>query len=298
MADLELLTIKLQQMTIESTNLQNSTDTAITYSECYAQPFLLFNESNLDTMLRMPDNFVDLVVTSPPYDDLRNYNGYSFDFEGVAKELYRVIKQGGVLVWIVNDKTNKGSESLTSFKQALYFKEIGFNVHDTMIYAKTNYIPLTHNRYEQQFEYMFVFSKGKPKTFNPLMKENKQVGQIKGGTFRQSKDEKGARHKDIGVAKESIKPNIWFYNVGMANSTKDKIAFNHPAIFPEQLANDHITSWSNEGDIIYDPFAGSGTTGKMAILNKRRCIMSEISSEYCEIIKRRLEPIINERTFF
>jgi len=249
----------------------------------------IYCESNLETMAKMPDCFVDLTVTSPPYDNLRNYNGYSFDFESVAKELYRVTKQGGVVVWVVNDKTDKGSESLTSFKQALYFKGIGFNVYDTMIYAKSNYIPLTHRRYEQQFEYMFVFSKGKPKTFNPLMKQNKQVGQIKGGTFRQNKDEKGARHKDNGVAKESIKPNIWFYNVGMANSTKDKIAFQHSAIFPEQLANDHIISWSNENNLIYDPFMGSGTTAKMAMLNNRNYIGSEISKEYCEIAEQRIK---------
>lgn len=284
------------QMIIEEQKHNNSTETAILPMQCYVQPFWkhsdieIYNENNLDTMNRMPDNCIDLTVTSPPYDDLRNYNGYSFDFENVANELFRITKQGGVLIWVVNDKTDKGSESLTSFKQALYFKEIGFNVHDTMIYAKSNYIPLTHNRYEQQFEYMFVFSKGKPKTFNPLMKGNKQVGQIKGGTFRQSKDEKGARHKDIGVAKESIKPNIWFYNVGMANSTKDKIAFNHSAIFPEQLAQDHILSWSNEGDLVYDCFGGSGTTCKMSFLNKRKCIMSEISLEYCELSKQRLLP--------
>lgn len=250
------------------------------------------NENCLDTMAKMSDNFIDLTVTSPPYDNLRTYNGYSFDFENIAKELYRVTKQGGVVVWVVGDATIKGSESGTSFRQALYFKEIGFNLHDTMIYQKSNYIPLTHNRYEQQFEYMFIFSKGKPKIFNPLMKQNKQVGQIKGGTFRQQKDKKGARHKDIGVAKESIKPNIWFYNVGMANSTKDKIAFKHPAIFPEQLANDHIISWSNENDLVYDPFMGSGTTAKMSILNKRNWIGSEISSEYCEIIEERIKYII------
>lgn len=257
-----------------------------------------YNESNLETMAKMPDNFIDLTVTSPPYDDLRTYNGYSFDFENIAKELFRVTKQGGVVVWVVNHSTKNGSESLTSFRQAIYFKEIGFNVHDTMIYAKSNYIPLTHNRYEQQFEYMFVFSKGKPKTFNPLMKENKQVGQIKGGTFRQNKDEKGARHKDIGVAKESIKPNIWFYNVGMANSTKDKIAFNHPAIFPEQLANDHIISWSNEGDLVYDPFMGSGTTAKAAIELNRNFIGSEISPEYTEIANKRISKYINQLTIF
>lgn len=254
-----------------------------------------YNESNLETLKRISDNTIDLTVTSPPYDDLRNYKGYSFDFESIAKELYRATKKGGVVVWVVGDKTHKGSESGTSFKQALYFKECGFNLHDTMIYAKSNYIPLTHNRYEQQFEYMFVLSKGKPKTFNPLMKSNKQVGRIKGGTFRQIKDEKGKRHKDVGVAKESIKPNIWFYNVGMANSTKDKFAFKHSAIFPEQLANDHILSWTNENELVYDPFMGSGTTAKMSILNNRNWIGSEISSEYCEIIEERVKKAREEK---
>ena len=142
---------------------------------------------------------------------------------------------------------------------------------------------------------MFVLSKGKPNTFNPLMKPNKQVGQIKGGTFRQIKDKKGKRHKDVGVAKESIKPNIWFYNVGMANSTKDKFAFKHSAIFPEQLANDHILSWTNENDLVYDPFMGSGTTAKMSILNNRNWIGSEISSEYCDIIDERVKKAREEK---
>jgi len=294
-AVLELLTIKIQKMTIESTNLQNSTNPAITYSECYAQPFLLFNESNLDTMKRMSDNFIDLTVTSPPYDGLRTYNGYSFPFEDIANELYRVTKKGGVVVWVVNDSTKNGSESLTSFRQAIYFKEIGFNIHDTMIYAKNSYMPLTHNRYEQQFEYMFILSKGKPKTFNPIMIPSLTAGTKRnrgGSKANETTYAERLREEKTTVNTEKQKPNIWFYDVGKNDKT------NHNAPFPEQLANDHILSWSNENDIIYDPFAGSGTTGKMAILNKRKCIMSEISSEYCEIIKKRLEPIINERTLF
>ncbi len=282
-------------MTIESTNLQNSTNPAITYSECYAQPFLLFNESNLDTMKRMSDNFIDLTVTSPPYDGLRTYNGYSFPFEDIANELYRVTKKGGVVVWVVNDSTKNGSESLTSFRQAIYFKEIGFNIHDTMIYAKNSYMPLTHNRYEQQFEYMFILSKGKPKTFNPIMIPSLTAGTKRnrgGSKANETTYAERLREEKTTVNTEKQKPNIWFYDVGKNDKT------NHNAPFPEQLANDHILSWSNENDIIYDPFAGSGTTGKMAILNKRKCIMSEISSEYCEIIKKRLEPIINERTLF
>ena len=81
------------------------------------------------------------------------------------------------------------------------------------------------------------------------------------------------------------------YSSGYMVSSKDKIAFEHPAIYPEQLVEDHILSWSNENDLIYDPFMGSGTTAKMAILNKRNWIGSEISKEYCDIITRRLNTI-------
>lgn len=279
-------------MIIESTNDNNSTNPAITYSECYAQPFLLFNESNLDTMGRIPDNFIDLTVTSPPYDDLRTYNGYCFDFENVAKELFRITKQGGVVVWVVGDATVKGSETGNSFKQALFFMQCGFNLHDTMIYAKNSYMPHGGNRYEQQFEYMFILSKSAPNTCNKI-----RIPCITAGTKRyrgNEKKEAGMQARDIRTTVNDTKPlpNIWWYDVGKNDKTS------HSAAFPEALANDHIISWSNEGDIVYDPFAGSGTTGKMAILNKRKCIMSEISSEYCDIIKKRLEPIINERTLF
>jgi DNA modification methylase len=258
----------------------------------------IYNENCLDTMRKMPDGVIDLTVTSPPYDNLRNYNGYVFPFEDIAKELYRVTKNGGVVVWVVGDATVNGSETGTSFKQALFFMQCGFKLHDTMIYAKSNYIPLTHNRYEQQFEYMFVLSKGKLKTFNPLLKENKHIGKVNKGTFRQNKDMKGPRHKDIGIAKKSIKANIWFYNVGMNKSAKDKIAFQHPAVFPEQLAADHIYSWSNEGELVYDPFGGSGTTAKMANQLNRRWILSEISAEYCEIAQKRISAYIAQTKLF
>jgi len=244
----------------------------------------IYNENCLDTMAKMLDNFIDLTVTSPPYDNLRTYNGYSFEFENVANELFRVTKDGGVVVWVVGDATVKGSETGTSFKQALYFMECGFNLHDTMIYAKNNYVPLTHKRYEQQFEYMFVFSKGKPRTFNPIMIECLSKG-IKRNRKKSNKEiGSSVRNRDeITVTKDyKQKSNIWFNNV---SNTK----FNHPAPFPEQLANDHIISWSNENDLVYDPFMGSGTTAKMAILNNRKWIGSEISKEYCEIIHERLK---------
>jgi len=247
----------------------------------------IYNENCLDTMKRMDDNFIDLTVTSPPYDNLRKYNGYSFDFENIAKELYRVTKDGGIVVWIVGDATIKGSETGTSFRQALYFKEIGFNLNDTMIYRKLNYLPVTSCRYEPQFEYMFILSKGKVKTFNPIMKPNKSAGN-KGGTHRHNGNYLEKLHTNNGIIKkEGRRTNVWDVACGSMNS-KDKISFKHPATFPEKLANDHIISWSNEEDIVYDCFMGSGTTAKMCVLNNRKYIGSEISKEYVDLANERL----------
>lgn len=228
----------------------------------------------------IPDGFINLTITSPPYDDLRKYNGYVFDYKSVIKELYRVTKDGGLVVWVVGDKTKNGSESGTSFQQALYAKEIGFNLHDTMIYMSDK-PPLSHNRYEQKFEYMFIFSKGKPTTFNPIMEECKYAGTSKKArTFRQTGEDLMETHDKGGVHKTKIKGNIWIYSTGYQKSTKDKIAFKHPAVFPEQLATDHILSWSNEGDIIFDPMCGSGTVCKEALLHNRNFIGIDMSEEY------------------
>jgi DNA modification methylase len=264
----------------------------------------IYNENCLDTMLRMPDCFIDLIVTSPPYDDLRTYNGYSFPFEDIAKELFRVTKQGGVLVWIVGDATKNGSESGTSFRQALYFIEVGFNLHDTMIYSSRK-PPLTHNRYEQEFEYMFVFSKGRPNTFNPIKIKTNFAGDIKKfnyGKITDAKKEKADavrwRDEKLHVNETRIKGNIWNYATGMNGSSKDELAFLHPAIFPEKLAEDHIVSWSNEGDIVYDCFGGSGTTAKMSNKWNRKWILSEISKKYCEIAQKRIQPYLNQTSLF
>ena len=249
----------------------------------------IYCESNLKTMAKMPDCFVDLVVTSPPYDDLRTYNGYSFDFESVAKELYRVMKKGGVVVWIVNDKTHNGSETGTSFRQALRFIDCGFRLHDTMIWMKKNPIPNDprQNRYIQATEYMFVFSKDAPKICNYITEPCLMAGIDAGtGTARKQNGEirTDRKEKRKGKVVKDEKPltNVWTYSNGT-------IYKNHPASFPEQLANDHIISWSNEGYLVYDPFMGSGTTAKMAMLNNRNYIGSEISKEYCEIAEQRLK---------
>lgn len=244
----------------------------------------IYNENCLDTMARMPDGFIDLTVTSPPYDNLRDYKGYSFDFEKIAKELFRVTKDGGIVVWVVGDATIKGSETGTSFKQALYFKEIGFNLHDTMIYLKPNFsaVGALKTRYAPVFEYMFILTKGSIKTFNPIKdRQCKTAGEAKSGTIRQ-KDGTTKRKSNEGwiQPKYGQRYNVWSISP-QSNG--------HPAPFPEKLANDHIISWSNEGDLVYDPFMGSGTTAKMAIINKRNWIGSEISEEYCEIAEKRIE---------
>ena len=240
----------------------------------------------LEVMKDIPDNSIDLVVTSPPYDNLRAYKGYVFDFSNIAKELYRVTKQGGVLVWVVGDATVDGSETGTSFRQALYFKQMGFNLHDTMIFKKANPIPLTHNRYEQAFEYMFVFSKDRPKTFNPICDRTLTSGRY---THRRNtgrvKEASTRNRGETTVTKETkYKINIWEYVLGsVAGETG-----HHPAPFSEKLAEDHIVSWSNPNDIVMDIFSGSGTTCKMARKNERRYIGIDVSEEYNQIAKERL----------
>ena len=252
----------------------------------------IYNENCLDTMRRMPDHFIDLVVTSPPYDNLRDYKGYVFPFEDIAKELFRVVKKGGVVVWVVGDATINFCESLTSFKQSIFFVEnCGFNLLDTMIYYKQNYAPAypTLRRYANQFEYMFVFSKGKPNTFNAIQKDRVRNKSEKVG-FRQ-KDGSWVK-REVGLKNDTKNAtNVWQYGGWCKN-------LGHPAPFPEQLANDHIISWSNEGDLVYDCFMGSGTTAKMAILNNRNWIGSEMSSEYCDIANKRLEPYLQQQTMF
>ena len=240
----------------------------------------------LEVMKDIPDNSVDMVLTSPPYDNLRDYKGYVFNFEGIAKELFRIIKVGGVVVWVVGDATINGSETGTSFKQALYFKGIGFNLHDTMIYRKINYIPLTHKRYEQEFEYMFIFSKNKPNTFNPILKKNKLAGKKYNPNRPRDYDNNAIRHnrsEELFFKEYGQRGNVFGYIVGAGNEKT-----NHPATFPEKLASDHIRSWSNKGDIILDPMNGSGTTTKMAKLLNREYIGIEISPEYCKIAEDRL----------
>ncbi len=253
----------------------------------------IYHGDCVDVMRTFPEGVIDLTVTSPPYDNLRTYKGYDFNFEEIAKELYRVTKQGGVVVWIVGDATINGSETGTSFKQALYFKEIGFNLHDTMIWNKGSFAFPSKNRYHQVFEYMFIFSKSKPNTLNPI-KDRKNLYLGDRGASGRNKD--GIRNTGKSTVREEYgkRFNIWNYPIGGRHCTKDKIAYKHPAIFPEALAQDHILSWSNPGDIVLDPMCGSGTTCKMAKLNGRNYIGIDIAEEYVELARRRVEEVSEE----
>jgi site-specific DNA-methyltransferase (adenine-specific) len=254
----------------------------------------IYNENCLDTMKRMPDNFVDLTVTSPPYDNLRDYKGYIFPFEDIARELYRITKQGGIVVWVVGDATIGGSETGTSFRQALYFREIGFNLHDTMIYAKGQIAFPSSNRYHQAFEYMFVFSKGVPKTVN-LLKDRLNISYGRRGKVnaRIKNGEVKKGEKDVVIRGYSERLNYWIlYN------QKRGIENRHPAVFPHKLAYDHIRTWSNESDLIYDCFMGSGTTAIAAISSNRKWIGSEISKEYVELAEKRIAPYLAQKSLF
>ncbi len=247
----------------------------------------------VELMKQMPQNFVDLTVTSPPYDDLRDYNGYNFDFKQIASELFRITKKGGVVVWVVGKKIKNGDILPTAFKQALFFQSVGFNLHDIMIFKKKNTPFMRSNAYTNGFEFMFIFSKGKPKTFNPIKVPTVRAGFEMLVTNRKAD---GKIKKVLAELKsEKVKDNIWEYAVGLGGTTNDKIAFKHPAVFPEKLAEDHILSWSNEGDLVFDPMCGSGTTCKMAKLHSRKYIGVDISEEYCKIAQERVRMVIIQK---
>ena len=249
----------------------------------------VYHSDCIELMKSMEENSVDLTVTSPPYDELRNYNGYHFAFEDIAKNLFRITKKGGVLVWVVGDKIKNGNRSLTCFKQAIFFQTVGFNVHDVMIYRKKNTPFMRTNAYTNCFEFMFVLSKGSPKTFNPLKVKTVRQGQE---MLPFNKGADGINKKILGELKpEKTKTNIWEYATGLHGTTSDRIAFKHPAVFPEKLAEDHILSWTNQGEVVFDPMCGSGTTCKMAFINNRFYIGCDISKEYVELTERRLAAL-------
>ena len=245
----------------------------------------------IDVMKNIPEESIDMIVTSPPYDEIKNYNNslvWNFDvFKEIANELKRILKKGGVIIWVVADSTINGSETGTSFRQALYFKEIGLNLYDTMIYKKQNFLPLTHRRYEQEFEYMFCISKDIPKTFNPIMIECKYAGTIAGASVYKTSDDEVTKRNSYKVNDKKIKGNVFEYATGKFVTGEWK----HPAMFPLDLAMDQIKSWTNEGDIVLDCFSGSGTTCLAAKRLNRNYIGIEKVKKYYDMSQLRINEI-------
>ena len=260
----------------------------------YSTEYSIYNVNCLDYLKLQPDNSIKFVLTSPPYDDLRNYQGYSFDFESVAQELARTLAVGGVIIWNVSDATVKGSETGTSMRQALYFMECGLRLHDTMIYEKQNPMPASKSakRYHQAWEYLFCFSKGTPTTFNPFMVPAKYA-HVNANMKHRGKDGSTEYQKTKRNSHTKVK-NIFKYTIGGGHSTGDKEAYGHPALMPEKLAEDQILTWTDPGDTVFDPFNGAGTTGKMSVKNDRRYVGTELSKEYCDLSKLRIENILKE----
>jgi DNA modification methylase len=260
----------------------------------------IYNCDNIKGMDEYIDaNSIDLIITSPPYGQLRDYKGYAWNSDGIIMAIYRVLKPGGVCVWVEGDSVVEGSETGLPFEHALKFKRYKFNLHDTMIYEKNGSPYPDPMRYLNCFEYMFVFSKGKPKTIN-LIRDRKNLWSGSWGVRSERTKSGEIKYRDYKTkySEYGCRYNIWRYNTGFGFSTKDKMAFQHPAIFPELIAHDHIISWSNEGDIVMDPFMGSGTTAKMAYLLNRKYIGFEISKEYCELAEKRLEPYLIQQSLF
>ena len=250
----------------------------------------IINGNCVDVMALFSDNSIDMTITSPPYDNLRTYRGFSFPFLEIANQLYRITKNGGVVVWVVSDATIDGCETCTSFKQALTFVECGFNLHDTMIFKKTNPVPqIYRKRYNNEFEYMFVFSKGSITTHNPIKVPCLHAGlELKGTTYKNySKGEQTRGKLANPVKNNKIKGNVWEYVVG--KKAVDQESKEHPAPFPYELAKDHILSWSNRGDTILDPMCGSGTSCVAAMDNERNYIGIDISETYCDLARKRIE---------
>ena len=259
----------------------------------------IINGNCVDVMAAIPDCYVDMCITSPPYDNLRTYNGFVFPFEQIVSQLFRILKNGGVIVWIVSDATINGSETCTSFRQAMKFVEAGFNLHDTMIFKKTNPVPqIYRKRYNNEFEYMFVFSKGVVATHNALKTPCLHAGlELKGTTYKNySKGEQKRGKLANPVKSEKIRGNVWEYVVG--KKAVDQEAKGHPAPFPYDLARDHILSWSNENDIVLDPMCGSGTSCVAAMDNNRRYIGIDISAEYCNLARERIDKHKREMGMF
>ena len=254
--------------------------------------YILHNNDCVKVLPYFKDS-VDLIITSPPYDDLREYGGHEFNFRAVADAIIPALKDGGQMAWIVQDAIRNYQETGNSFRQALYFQEHGLLLHQTIIFQKANESGKSHTRYAEVTEYIFILTKGRPKTFNPIIDKPNAEANTRQSNTNKGRNKAGELGSYVGsytVPKFSKRINVWRYNTSrMAPDFKD--AHKHPAIYPLALGHDLVTSYSNPGDLVLDPMCGSGTTIRAAVNLDRNAVGIDIEPSYIELAKRRMSQL-------
>lgn len=244
----------------------------------------------VEGMKKIPDNSVDIVVTSPPYDGIRDYNGFNFDLHETGRGLIRILKEGGIVAMVIQDQTKNFGKTLTSFKTIIdWCDNIGFKLFECVIYRKHGSEGAWWtNRFRVDHEYMPIFLKGeKPQYFN---KENLKVPSIHGGKVMTGS---GSRRTDGKTNARVTRPintmkcrgTIWNY---LMAGDKDPIKRQHPAPFPDQIPLDFIECFCPPGGVVLDPFMGSGSTAVAAKKLNRKYIGFDTSEEYIKIAHARL----------
>ena len=233
----------------------------------------------VEGMRSLPPDLVPCTVASPPYGALRHYHGnHQFDFEAAAAELWRITRPGGVVCWVVREEVVDGSESGEASEQRLFFRDLGFRLHQTIVMERYGSRARSPGRYGESLEYAFILAKGKPATVRLLRdRRNKTAGKLVTATHRYP--DGSYRVQRYEVDEWGYRKAVWYFAQGMHVAT-DPVARLHQAPMPEAMAEDLILSYSREGDLIFDPFAGVATTAKMALLNHRNYFGYEINAIY------------------
>ena len=251
-------------------------------------------EDNITYLKTLPDECIDFVITSPPYDALRDYNGYKLDLHGLGVELLRVLKDGGICVMVIQDSTRDFAKSLTSFRTIVdWCDNIGFRLFECNIYNRQGTEGAWwKKRFRVDHEYMPIFLKGKrPQYFD---KENIKIPSKHGGKIMTGANIR-TKNGQTGSRKVKINPTKCPGTVMTFGNTcggESKLKSKHPAVFPNMLAYDMIECFCPEDGTVLDPFNGSGTTTLAAKCLGRNYIGIDVSEEYNKIARERLETEI------
>ena len=244
-----------------------------------------------EVLKNFPDNSIDMVVTSPPYDGLRDYNGFSLDLHKIGKEIYRVLKDGGIAVMVIQDATKDFAKSLTSFRTIVdWCDNVGFRLFETVIYHKNGTEGAWwKQRFRVDHEYMPIFMKGKkPQYFNkePLKIPSKHGGKVMSGSGNRRTDGTLSETVRRPINTMKCRGTVWDY---LMAGDKNPLKRKHPAVFPDKIPYDCIQCFCPEGGLVLDPFIGCGSTAVMAKVLGRNYIGIDISREYCDLAEERIE---------